>query len=198
MKMFTKIQVEIMKVFVSKINRNFSIKQIAEILDKEYPLIHRSIKPLIEREYLLRDEQGLISLNYRKNHSELSFIESIRKINFLDKNKNFELFFKECLKNLNVDFFILMVFGSSVEQKGRDIDLLFIFPEDKFEKKEKIIQNIAENYTFNMDLNVISVKSVYEMLSKREEANVLNESLNKHIILFGGENFYRILDNARR
>lgn len=196
--MLTKTQIEIMKIFVSKIDKNFSIKQVAEILNKKYPLIHRSIKPLIEKNYLLKDEQSLISLNYRKNHSELSFIESIRKSEWLNKNKDAKLFFQECLKSIQVDFFISMVFGSSVEKKGRDIDLLFILNEKELEKNEKIIRNISENFTLNLDINVIPVESAYEMLSKREETNVLNELLNKHIILFGGENLYRILNNARR
>jgi hypothetical protein len=196
--MFTKTQIEIMKIFVSKIDKKFSINQISDILKKKYPLIHRSIKPLIGNNYLLKDEQALISLNYRNNHSELAFLESIRKSEWLDKNKDAKLFFQECLKSMQTDFFILMVFGSSVEIKGRDIDLLFILNEKELEKNEKIIRNISENFTLNSDINVIPIESAYEMLSKREEANVLNELLNKHIILFGGENFYRILNNARR
>jgi len=196
--MFTKTQIEIMKIFVSKIDKKFSINQISNILKKKYPLIHRSIKPLIEKNFLLKDEQYLISLNYRDNYPELAFLESIRKSEWLNKDKDAKLFFQECLKSIQVDFFISIVFGSSVEKKGRDIDLLFIFNEKELEKNEKIIRNISKNFTLNLDINVIPVESAYEMLSKREEANVLNELLNKHTILFGGENFYRILNNARR
>ncbi len=196
--MFTKIQLEIMKAFVSKINRKFSIKQISELINKQYFPTHRSIKPLINEGYLLKDEQDLISLNYKENHCELAFSEYERKQEYLDKNKDLALFFKECTKNIKTDFFISLIFGSSVEKKGRDIDLLFIFPENEVEKNEKIIRNISENYTLKLDINVISTESTYEMLSKREEVNVLNELLNKHIVLFGGENFYRILNNARK
>ena len=196
--MFTKIQLEIMKAFVSKINRKFSIKQISELINKQYSPTHRSIKPLINEGYLLKDEQDLISLNYRDNHYELAFSESERKQEYLDKNKDLALFFKECSKGIKTDFFISLIFGSSVEKKGRDIDLLFIFPESEVEKNEKIVRNISDNYTLELDINVISTESTYEMLSKREEVNVLNELLNKHIVLFGGENFYRILNNARK
>ena len=196
--MLTKTQVEILKVFVSKINKNFSIKQIAEILNKKYPLIHRSIKPLIEEKYLLEDEQCLLSLNYRKTPSELTYLESLRTSKFLANEKTIDLFLKDCFKSLQTDFFISILFGSSVENKGRDIDLLFIFNKDELEKNEKITRNVAKNFTPKLDINAISVESAYEMLSKREEQNVLNEILNKHLILFGGENFYRILNNARR
>lgn len=196
--MFTKTQIEIMKIFVSKIDKKFSINQISDILRKKYPLIHRSIKPLIEKNYLLKDEQDLIYLNYRDNYEELAFLESIRKSEWLNKNKDARLFFQECSKSIQVDFFISVVFGSSVEKKGKDIDLLFILNEKELEKNEKVIRNISENFTLTLDINVIPVESAYEMLSRREQANVLNELLNKHIILFGGENFYRILNNARR
>ena len=109
-----------------------------------------------------------------------------------------QLFTLDCFKALKTDFFISILFGSSVEEKGRDIDLLFIFPEIIVEKNEKIIKNIAENFTLNLDINVISIESAYEMLSKYENINVLNEILNKHVILFGGETFYRTLNNARQ
>ena len=125
--MFTKIQVEIMKVFVSKITTRFSIKQIAETLNKKYTVIHRSIKPLILGSYLLKDEQDLISLNFRKNHSELAYIETLRRENIFEKNKDLQLFCADCFKALKTDFFISILFGSSVEGKGRDLDLLFVF-----------------------------------------------------------------------
>ena len=196
--MFTKIQAEIMKVFVSKITHKFSIKQISQILNKKYAVIHRSITPLIKERYLLRDEQELISLNYRQNQSDLAYIESLRKKRLFERNKDLQLFTLDCFKALKTDFFISILFGSSVEEKGRDIDLLFIFPEIIVKKNEKIIKNIAENFTLNLDINVISIESAYEMLSKYENINVLNEILNKHVILFGGETFYRTLNNARQ
>ena len=196
--MFTRIQTEIMEVFVSKITTKFSIKKIAEILNKKYAVIHRSITSLMKESYLLRDEQDLISLNYRKNHSELIYFEAIRRKKLFEKNKDLQLFCADCFKVLGADFFISILFGSSVEGRGRDLDLLFVFPNSEVEKNEKIIRNIAKNFTLNFDINVISVESAYEMLSKYEKINVFNELLTKHIILFGGENFYRILDNARQ
>ena len=196
--MFTQVQLKIMKVFVSKIDKKFSINQIAEQLTMKYPLVHRSIKPLIEMKYLLKDEQDLIYLNYRLNHSDLAFIESIRKNELLNKNKTLSLFLNDCLSNIKSDFFIALLFGSSVEQKGRDIDLLFIFSKDELDANERIIKHIAGNFTLNLDISAIPIESAYEMFSKREELNVLNESLNKHILLFGGENFYRVLKNARK
>ena len=197
--MLTKTQIEIMKVFASKINNRFSIKQISEILKKPYPLIHRSTKLLINEEFLLKDDKNLISLSYRDNFQTLSYIESLRAEAFL-KDKTLKLFIKDVLAKINEDFFIFLIFGSSVESKEpRDVDVLFIVQgKEKINEIEKAISNIASNFSKKFDINVISTESAYEMFVKREQTNVMNETLNKHIILFGGESYYRILKNARQ
>jgi predicted transcriptional regulator len=197
--MFTKTQIEIMSVFVSKINEKFSIKQISEIINKAYPLVHRSIKALIEEGLLIRDNKELLSLNYRGNSQYIAYIESLRTDKFL-KNKVISLFTKDALDRINLDFFVFLVFGSSVESKEpRDIDILLIVQEkEKINEVERIVSNIASNFSKKFDINVISAESAYEMLNKRDSINILNETLNKHILLFGAENYYRILKNARQ
>ena len=197
--MFTKTQIEIMKVFVSKINERFSIKQISEIIKKAYPLVHRSIKSLIEEGLLIRDNKELLSLNYRGNSQHIAYIESLRADKFL-KNKAINLFNKDILDRINIDFFIFLAFGSSVESKEpRDIDILLIVQEkEKINEVERIVSNIASNFSKKFDINIISVESAYEMLNKRDSINMLNETLNKHILLFGAESYYRILKNARQ
>ncbi|MFA5856417.1 MAG: hypothetical protein WC867_03600 [Candidatus Pacearchaeota archaeon] len=197
--MLTKTQIKILEIFVSRIIERFSIKQISEILNKPYPLIHRSIAPLISREIILKDDKGYLYLNYKKNFTLFSYIESLRKDNFIKNNKILGLFFNDILNKLNLDFFILLVFGSSVVSNNpKDLDLIFISEdESKINHLEKQIINISKDYTKEFDINVISIKSVYEMLSKRDSINILNESLNNHIIIYGGEFFYKILKNAR-
>ena len=198
--MLTKTQVEIMKLFTSKIEKKFSINEIATYLKKPYALIHRSIGPLLEQEVILIDEKKLLSLNYRKNLQELSFIESVRTKERLKEEKSVSLFVKDCLAEINQDFFIFLIFGSFVEKKKfNDLDLIVILDTIKeIDKTEKIIKNIASNFSFKADIHVLTKESAYEMFGKREQANILNESLNKHLIVFGGENYYRILSNARR
>jgi hypothetical protein len=196
----TKTQVEIMKIFVSKINKRFSINEIAESLKKPYALVHRSMQKLIEDKFILADEKKLLTLNYKENLTELSFIESARTKDSLAKEKSVLLFIKDCLKGINEDFFIFLIFGSFVERKKfNDLDIIIILDnQSKVEKAEKIIKNIASNFSFKADLHVLSKESAQEMFSKREQMNILNESLNTHLIVFGGENYYKILSNARR
>jgi predicted nucleotidyltransferase len=198
--MLTKTQVKILEIFVSKINRKFSINELSNLLEKPYPLIHRSVKELIQDKFILIDEKKLLSLNYKLNLTELSFIESERTKKALEKNKSVSLFIKDCLNELNEDFFIFLIFGSFVEkEKFNDLDIMIILEnQNKANQTEKIINNLASNFSFKADIHILTKESAYEMLSKREQLNILNESLNKHMIVFGGENYYRILSNARK
>lgn len=197
--MLTKTQAKILEVFCSKITEKFSIKQVSDILKKPYPLIHRSIKPLIEDGFLIKDSKDFLSVNYKENISELSYIESLRKKAFLEKDKTISLFIKDILGLSSFDFFMFLIFGSAVEEKNpRDIDLLFIIEDkSKINEFERFVKNLSQNFSKKFDINVISIESAYEMLSKRDNINVLNETLNKHILLFGGENYYRMIKNAR-
>lgn len=197
--MLTKTQVKIMEIFTSKINETFSIKQISKMLSKPYPLIHRTIKSLIEEKRIIKDKKGFLSLNFRDNHTELMYIESLKKEGFLKKNKTIFLFVKDVLDKIGLDFFIFLFFGSAVEnQNGRDTDVLIVVDKyDKIENIERIVNNIASNFSLRFDINVISVESMYEMLSKRNEKNVINETLDNHVVIFGAENYYRIIKNVR-
>ena len=200
--MLTKTQVKIMEIFTANITEKYSIKQVSEILRKPYPLIHRSMQVLLKEKFLLKDKQNYLSLNYRNNHSMLAFVESVRRDNLLEKHPVLGLMLDEIIKNIKNEFFVLLVFGSTAEQnkKANDIDLLMIVDNpERVEFMEKFLRRVAEMYPDSkFDIGVISIESVYEMLGKREELNVMNETLNKHIILFGAENYYHLINHARR
>jgi hypothetical protein len=196
--MLTKTEAEIMKLITSKITERFSIKQIAELIKKPYPLVHRSIKQLLQKNTLMKDEKGFIILNLKENHAELAYVESLRAKEFLKHNKTIHLFAEDVLGRLD-DFLVLLIFGSVIEEKQHhDVDVLFITSDSSnINDVEKKIRTISSTFTKDFDINVISKSSAYEMLSKRDQKNVLNESLNKHILLFGAENYYRFIENAR-
>ncbi len=196
----SKTQIEIMKIFASKITQTFSIRQIAGMLKKPYSLIHRSIKALVTAKLVSKNEHGLISLNYKENYSVVSYIESLRSEMFLEINKTIGLFTKDVLSRIEKDFFILLVFGSYAagKEKPKDLDILLIAPnEEDVTETEKIIDRVSSGFTTEIHPVVISAKSAYGMLAERNKPNVFNETLDNHIILFGAENYYRLLKNAR-
>lgn len=197
--MLTKTEEIILELFVSNITKSFSINQVAKLIDKPYPLTHRSIKNLVKYGLLLKDDRKLLSLNYKDNFEELVYAEYNRKEKKLKNHKLIQLFIKDCLKEIKLDFFVFLIFGSFAEKNNfRDLDILIIVEDKKeVDNIEKLITNISANFSIKVDLNVIFKESAYEMFIKREQANIMNESLNKHLIIFGGENYYRILKNAR-
>lgn len=198
--MLTKTQAKIMKIFVSSITERFSIKKVSEILKKPYPLVHRSVKGLIKDELIAKDKQKFLSLNYRQNHAELAHIESLRKYELLEKNKILQLFVRDVMEKIKLDFFLFLAFGSCAKNnpKPRDVDILIIIEDkNKIDKIEKILNNIASNFSLAFDINAISIESSHEMLARRSEPNLMNETLDNHILFFGAENYYRLLKNAR-
>jgi len=197
--MFTKTQIRIMKVFVANIIRRFSIKEIADTLKSPYPLIHRSIQDLLKGGFIAKDEKDFLSLNYKGNNTELVYIEALRAKDSTIKENKLSLFINDVLERVKEDFFVFLIFGSYVEKLTyRDIDFLFIIEdESRVNEIERTLENIADNFTNKIEIQVISVKSAHEMLSNRDKVNIMNETLNKHILLFGTENYYRMIKNAR-
>tara|TARA_B100000315_G_scaffold192618_1_gene183063 strand:- start:184 stop:780 length:597 start_codon:yes stop_codon:yes gene_type:complete len=198
--MLTKTQIAIMEVFAGSITKSFSIHQISKALKKPYPLIHRSIQPLLADQFLKKDEHKYLSLDYRHNLSELAYIESSRKETLFKQHAVIKSLFQDMFKEGDEAFFILLVFGSVVagKKKPNDIDMLLILDDNKkVDRQEKLLQKVASRFHTKFHVHVISKESVYEMLSKRDQLNVMNETLNKHVILFGAENYYLLLNNAR-
>ncbi|MFZ3077996.1 MAG: nucleotidyltransferase domain-containing protein [Candidatus Aenigmatarchaeota archaeon] len=193
----SKTQIEIMKVFVSQITGRFSIRRVSETIKKTYPLVHRSVSNLLQNKIILKDEHELLYLNYKNNHPLLSYIEFLRTKDFLEKHRVISLFVKDAMNEMRQNFFIFLIFGSYAEGKERkdsDVDVLFISNSGE---SEKILERISSNFTVKFNCIFIDEKSACEMLSKREEINVMNETINKHILIFGAENYYGLIKNAR-
>lgn len=192
-----------MQVFTCRITEQFSMREVAKILNKDSSLVRRAMMPLIEQGFLNQVKNKQLVLNYRSNHQELSYVEYLRSNDFLDnpKNKSIEQFTKEAINIIQEDSFVLLVFGSAViSDKPGDIDILLIVKDiQQVEPNEKILYNVARNYhSVKFDINVVCFASVYEMLASREQLNVMNEVLNKHIIMHGAETFYRLLAKGRK
>jgi len=202
--MATKTQETILKVFAAHITELFTIRGIERILGMNYSLVHRSIKPLIKNNILLQNKQNLLTLNYRHNHDLTTHIEYQRRNEFLNKSKNQEIavFLQNFIQKFKEEHFVLLIFGSAViTTNPRDIDVLLIVDNiNKTEVSETFLQNTARDHALNDKIHTvcISYESVYEMLSKREERNVMNELLNKHIIIHGAELFYRLISRGRK
>jgi len=195
----TKTQVKIMQLFVSQITRRFTLRGVGKELGMHQALTYRACKELISNKLIITDDNSY-RLNYKQNHQELAYFESIRSKEFLEKNKTLALLEEDIIEKFPYGYFILLLFGSVViSTKPRDIDILVVIEKtEDLEAAEKALYNLTRNYTLNIHSIVISFESVFEMLSTRDEKNVINEVLNKHLILYGGELFYKLLKKGRK
>jgi len=194
-----KSTVKVLQLFTAHLTESFTLREAARRQKMHVSLAHRAIQPLLDSKIVVQDKHKNLSLNYRIHHETLAFAEYLRRDDFLKKFKDIKLFRDEVIAKIKQDSFVLLVFGSSVKSdKPRDIDILLIVDSTgKVEFHEKFLRNIASNYDLPFEERVIGFESVYEMLSKRDEKNIINEILDKHIILYGAELFYRLIERGR-
>lgn len=198
---FTKTQLKIMQLFTSQITRRFSIRGVAKELDMHPYLAHKASKSLINDKIIITDDNSYI-LNYKKNHQELAYFEHLRSKEFLGKpkNKTLAMFTEEMIEDFPYGYFTLVIFGSTVNTPNpRDIDVLVIIEKtEDIETAEKALYNISRNYTLDFHTVIVSFESVFEMLGSRDDNNLMNEVLNKHLILYGAELFYKLIKRGRK
>ena len=192
----------VLQLFTAHMTESFTLREAARRLSMHVSLAHRAIRPLIAHHIILQDKHKYLSLNYMAHLETLAFAEYLRRDELLSKGryKDLKLFADEVVSKIKEDSFVLLLFGSIAESgKPRDIDVLLIVDNaSKVEFHEKFLHNIASNFDLLFEERVISLESVYEMLAKRDEMNIMNEILNKHIVLYGGELFYRMIQKGRK
>lgn len=195
--LFTKTETLILELLVSKPTRKFTIREISRLIKKDLKIVHTSIQRLLQKKCLLKDEQQHLHLNYHANIQDWAYIENLRKEKFFQQYPIIKIAAADFLKKTKNSFFVLLVFGSYAEgnhRKDSDVDLLAILPEeDKNNSLERQLNAIFSLSPPKLHLQVISQISFREMMAKRDEANIINESLNKHIIIFGAEAYYKLL-----
>ena len=197
--MLTKTQLRIMRLFVSQITNRFSLRGVGKELKIHQALTYRASKTLLEKKLIISDDDKYV-LNYKEHHQDLAYFEHLRSQEFLKKNKTISMLNNEIIDKFPYEYFVLLIFGSTVtSSKPRDLDLLLIIEKtEDITQAEKYLYNISRNYTTKVHPVIISFESVYEMLALRDNKNVMNEVLNKHLILYGAELFYKLIKKGRR
>ncbi|MDI6736944.1 MAG: nucleotidyltransferase domain-containing protein [Nanoarchaeota archaeon] len=191
----TKTDIAVLGLFASKILERFTIREAARLLKKGLKIVHTSIKKLAKEGFLIREKPNGLKLNYKKHLSELAYAESARKEAFFKKHRLIQIYAEKAIETSRTKLLILLIFGSYAAGKNKansDIDLLVIIPE----YDESVEQQITSSLSFSpkkFHAVIISEESFREMLKKRDEMNVVNETLNNHIILYGAEQYYGLL-----
>jgi len=186
---------KILKLLLSNKEKEFTIRAISKEVLIDYKTVHIIVKRLIESNVVIAKKAGqtiLCSINQKGFNSDVFRAEFIRKEELLKNKDLYSL--HNYFKDIKEPFFILLLFGSYASgkaRKGSDIDLMLIADNDDLRKKaKKVISSIPLNIHF-IDF---SSKEFLSML-KTTEFNVGKEAVN-NVILFGIEDYYRLIQNA--
>ena len=108
-----------------------------------------------------------------------------------------EVILKKIITELQSPFFILIVFGSYAKSaklsKNSDLDLLIIVPDEKYiDKTEKTVYSLSRTSPIKIHEMTMTEKS-FNNLIKEKELNVAAEAVDKHILIYGGENYHKLM-----
>jgi len=183
----------ILKLLIENQEEKFSIRKISKLRKINYKSAYNAIQKL--------EQRGIITVNKLGNHNVCSFkkrfddlvfsVENSRKELLLKKNKDFKVLCQDLAKISSQ--FIVILFGShatGTAKKNSDMDLLVI-TEDV-----KQIQGKLSLLPLEIHLVDINYTEFIKML-KSKELTVVSEAIKKNIILFGIEDYYRLLNNAK-
>jgi len=188
------IKQKILGFLIENKNSAFSIKEISKSLKIDYKLIHINIKKLEKDKSIeVEDLKVVKRCSFKDKFNEDVFIVENERKNQLLQKKDFKAIYDK-LKILNKQF-ILLLFGSRIKgtaTKNADIDLLLI----SHEEDAKAIEDKLEVLPLKIHLTPISYDSFIGMVKSKEQT-VVSEALKKNIILFGLEDYYRLLENAK-
>ena len=190
---------EIMGCYLNDYSRRHYLRELADLLKKS----HQSIKPYVEEltkeSILIRyDRKNLVeyglNLKDRRTYDYLIISEKERLIKRLEEDTYLRTLFEKLSPYFRDNTFI--IFGSASErlQKGSDIDLCLI-AEDEIVKRE--IKSILKITPINVDLQEFSSQEFLQML-KSKENNVGNEIVKNNVILYGLEQFYKLVNNVKQ
>lgn len=183
---------KIIKLLLSNKDKEFTIRAISNNVSVDYKAVYIVVKRLIKNNVINAKKAGqtiLCSINQKGFNADVFRAEAIRRDELL-KNKDLYAL-HSYFKDIKEPFFILLLFGSYASgkpRKGSDIDLMLIADGNLKKKARDIISLIPLKLHF-LDFDS---KEFLSML-KTTEFNVGKEAAKNNIILFGIEDYYRLI-----
>ncbi len=197
--MLTPTQLKILAYLIDNRDEHLGVRELARKISTVYYLVHRNIQQLKKEKIINLERAGktdLISLNRQIDSAYLIEAENFKKEHFYQKYPYLKITFKKIIAQMKSSFFILLVFGSYAKNQPRedsDLDLLVIVSHQKqVELMERVISSIARTSTFKIHETIITERAFVSLLQKKE-LNVVNEAKEKHILIYGSENYYKLV-----
>mgnify|MGYP001603464581 CR=1 FL=1 len=196
--MLTQTQEHILELLLSNQEEQFSIRHVSRVLGKSYALTYNNIQDLVRKHilqtYSLPPAQ-IISLSNDIQPFFLIPIEQKKAKTFLEKYSWADLYMHDVLQAAPHPFFILLVFGSYAKQKvtaKSDIDLLAIVPS---KQEIPLLEQTLGHYTpVKKNIVIVDTQNFLNMIKNPKAFNIGNEARKHHIILYGAESYYQLLE----
>ncbi len=185
-------RLNILKLLIENQEKVFSIRQIGIQRQINYKTAYTSLKDLAKDGVVTLKKQGntIICAFSHKFNSSVFEVEYARLQELL-KNKNFLVLYTH-LSKIHLQF-IMLLFGSYAkgkETKESDIDLLLI------SENPKLIETQINLLPLNIHFTHITYDEFKSMLNSKK-FTIVSEAIKKNILLFGIEDYYRLINNAR-
>ena len=184
---------KILKLLLSSKEEEFSIRSISRKTSIDYKSAYISVMQLVKSKAVSSRKIGQAVLcRINKFNTDIFRAETIRRKELLERKQFYVL--HDYFKDIKEPFFILLLFGSYAsgsQRRGSDIDLMLIADNEDIRKKAKEAVSLIP-----LDIHLADFNSI-EFLSmlKTTEFNVGKEAMKNNIILFGIEDYYRLVQN---
>lgn len=187
---------KLLKLLLSNKREEFTIRALSKKTEIDYKTVYLVVQDLVKNDVVNAKKVGqtvLCSINKSKFNADIFRAELNRREELL-RNKDLSVL-HSYFKDIKEPFFILLLFGSYASGKQRkksDIDLMLIADND--EVKRKIESKLS---LIPLDIHLLHFTSG-EFLSmlKTTEFNVGREAFYNNIVLYGIEDYYRLVQHA--
>ena len=197
---FVKKELFLLRAFIKEPCREFTLAEIKKISkNKSHHYVYETLKKFSDREIIKAIKKGnttIYSLNPESNDfTYLNLIEGLIK----DERKDLpHKVIKQIRDKIKDSFYILIICGSYAEGKQKvssDLDLSIIIPNSEQKRKYEIALKEGELIIPPVHGFVFTEEEFYTMLVNKE-FNYGKECSRKHIMIYGGESYYKILFEA--
>ena len=195
-KIHNSTKTKIVALLLENKSEQMTIRAIAHSVGVDYKSVHITVNRLIDSGTINAKKAGqtiLCSIREKAFSTDIFMAEYSRREKLLG-NKDFYAL-QSYFNDIKEPFFTLLLFGSHAlgkAKKGSDIDLMLISDNEEIRKKaSKIVSQIP----LEIHLSDFSSQEFLSMI-KTTEFNVGKEAMNNNIILFGIEDYYRLIQNA--
>ncbi|MBI2668472.1 hypothetical protein HYX14_01390 [Candidatus Woesearchaeota archaeon] len=196
--MLTKTQLKIVAYLLDNQSQPFGIRELARGISTVYYLVQKNVHQLKKMGVITLQEAGktsLVNFHHQVNPLPLIAAEEFKRELFYQKYPSIKVTLRKITEQAETCFFVLLVFGSYAKQPrtDSDLDLLLIVPDQKQVKiMERIIFSTARLSTVKIH-DVIITENSFRTMFNRKELNVVQEAKEKHILIYGDDLYYKLL-----